>query len=62
MQGVRVHVGIDRHGMNPQLLTGAHDADGDFAAIGNQQFLDRFHSMKVEEICYLNFTVICNIP
>jgi hypothetical protein len=30
----------DRHGANPQLATGTQDANGDFTAIGNQDFIE----------------------
>ena len=38
VHGVRVHLGINRHRADVQFLARADDADGDFAAIGNQDF------------------------
>ena len=39
MQGVAVGVGIDRHGGDAHPAGGLDDAAGDFAAIGDQNFL-----------------------
>ena len=36
---VGVRLGIDRHRADVQFLAGADDADGDFAAVGYQDFL-----------------------
>jgi hypothetical protein len=38
VHGIGVHLRIDRDRADVQLLAGADDADGDFAAIGNQNF------------------------
>ena len=37
MQAVGVGLRIDRHRTNPHLLAGADDADGNLAAVGNQE-------------------------
>ena len=43
VQGVAVFVRIDRDRANAQLMRGAENADGDFAAIGDQQLGDLRH-------------------
>ena len=42
MQGVLVRVRIDSNGLDAELPAGAHDADGDLAAVGNQDLIDHF--------------------
>ena len=41
VQGEAVFVRVDGDGADAQLVGGAEDADGDFAAIGDQQLADR---------------------
>ncbi len=41
VQGEAVFVRIDGHGADAQLVGGAKDADGDLAAVGDQQLADR---------------------
>ena len=41
VQAQAVLLGVDRGGAEPQLRRGAHDADGDLAPVGGQQFLHR---------------------
>ena len=38
VQGVAIRVRVDRNGSQLHLLAGADDANGDFAAIGDQDF------------------------
>ena len=40
VQGMRVGVGVDRHGAHAQLLEGADDAAGDGAAVGDQDLVE----------------------
>ncbi len=40
MEGVRVVLGMDADGLDPHFGGGTDDADRDFAAIGDEQFLD----------------------
>ena len=40
VQGEFVFFGKHRHRLEPQLIGGAEDADGNFAAIGDENFLD----------------------
>jgi hypothetical protein len=40
MQRQLVFLGIGRNGLEPQLISGAKHANGDFAAIGDEDFLD----------------------
>ncbi len=40
MQGVAVHGAVNRHGGNAEFPTGAQDAEGDLAAVGDQHFAD----------------------
>ena len=40
MHGVGIRRGVDRHGGDAHLLAGADDAKGDFAAIGDEDFLE----------------------
>ena len=39
VQGLAVGVGVDRHGAGTKGARAAHDTAGDFAAIGNQDFI-----------------------
>ena len=39
VHGIGVHLGIDGDGADVQLLAGTNDANGDFAAVRNQNFL-----------------------
>ena len=48
MKRVPVGFGIDRHRLNPQLLAGADYPQGDFTAIGNQDFLKHCAEQKLE--------------
>ena len=41
VQGEAILVGVQRDGANAQLMRGAEDADGDLAAVGDEQLLDR---------------------
>ena len=41
MQGEAVLVGIERHGADAELAGRAQHADGDLAAVGDQQFVER---------------------
>ena len=41
---------IDRDRLDPQFLGRAHDADGDFASVCNQQLLKHIHSLSEEGI------------
>jgi len=45
MQAVAVGLGVDGDGGNAHLLAGADDADGDLAAVRNQNF--RKHSISI---------------
>ena len=45
MEGVGVGIGIDRDGLQPHAARGADDADGDFAAIGDQEGFEHFFSL-----------------
>ncbi len=38
--GPLVHVGVDGHGADAQLVAGANDAAGDLAAVGDQHFAE----------------------
>ena len=40
VQGVLVGVGVDGDRLDAELLTGADDSDGDFAAIGDEDSLE----------------------
>src|SRR5258708_3834944 len=42
MQGEAVFLRIDGHGAEAKLIGGAEDAYSDFAAVGSEQFTDRF--------------------
>ena len=44
VQGVAVFVRIDGDGANAQLVGRTEHADGDFAAVGDQQLADFFHA------------------
>ena len=48
VQGMAVCIRIDGHRGYAGLGAGANDADGDFTAIGNKDFLD--HAVTCEEI------------
>jgi len=37
---VHIHLGVDGNGADAQFLAGAQDAKGDFAAIGDQYFVE----------------------
>jgi hypothetical protein len=39
MQGAGVDIGIDGHGLDPHPLTGLDDPNGDFATVGNKNFI-----------------------
>ncbi len=41
VQGEAVLMGVEGDGANPQLVGRAEDADGDLAAVGDQQLPDR---------------------
>ena len=43
VQRKAVFVGIDRHGPHTEFVGGTKDANGDFAAIGDEEFFDGFH-------------------
>jgi hypothetical protein len=38
MQGIGIHVGMDRDGLDAELLASPDDPKGNFTAIGNQDF------------------------
>ncbi|MNI83735.1 hypothetical protein D3C73_1405770 [compost metagenome] len=40
MQRIPVRLRIDRYGGDPQFTAGSYDADRDFAAVGDQHFLN----------------------
>ncbi len=42
MQGEPVFLRVDGHGTQAEFIGGAEDAYSDFAAIGGEQFVDRF--------------------
>ena len=44
VQGVAVFVRVDRDGADAQLVGRAEHADGDFAAVGDEQLFDGLHS------------------
>ena len=46
VQGVAVFVRVDRDRADAQFVGAAEDADGDFAAVGDEQSADRFHVAK----------------
>jgi len=50
MQGEPVFLRIDGHGAQAELVGGAKDAYSDFAAIGGEQFADRFRFFISEAI------------
>ena len=43
MEGIFIGSRIDCHGLNAKLPACAHDPDGNFTAVGDQQFLKIFH-------------------
>ena len=47
MQRVAVHVAKNGDGLNAEFAAGAQDADGNFAAIGNQDFLEHKFEMQL---------------
>ena len=38
MEGEAIFLGIDRHGTQAEFVGGAEDTDGDFAAVGREEF------------------------
>ena len=40
VQRVLVGIGVHGDGLNAELPAGAHDSDGDFPAVGDQNFID----------------------
>jgi hypothetical protein len=36
---IRIGLGINRHGLDPELAAGLDDPNGDLASIGDQNFL-----------------------
>ena len=42
VQCILIHVGIHRHALHAMIGTGTNDAHRNFAAVGNQDFLDHF--------------------
>ena len=42
MHGIFVRVGIDGDSFGAEFFAGAHDADGDLAAIGNENFFEHY--------------------
>jgi hypothetical protein len=40
VEGIVIGFGIDRQGPDPQFFAGADDAEGDFAAVGDQDFIE----------------------
>ena len=51
MQCLAVGVGKHRHGGQPQPVGGADDAAGDFAAVGNEEFLQTWHAAHLPARC-----------
>jgi hypothetical protein len=49
MQRLAVGLRVNRDGLDPQLAAGADDAQGDLAAIGNQDFVKHGRSMGAIE-------------
>ena len=49
VQGEAVFVGVDGDGADAQFAGGAQDADGDFAAVGDQEAADLFHGGREGE-------------
>jgi hypothetical protein len=46
VERVPVLVRVHRHGADAQLVSAAKDADGDLAAIGDEQAANRFHGRR----------------
>jgi hypothetical protein len=46
MQGIAVLVRVDCDGSDIQFVGAAKDSDGDFTAIGNQEFLNELHAER----------------
>ena len=44
MQGIFIRIRIYRDRFDAKLLAGAHDANGDLTAIGNQDLFEHVHS------------------
>ena len=42
MQCVLIRIGIHGNGRDAELFAGTHDADGDLAPVGNEDFIDHF--------------------
>src|ERR1700730_5795751 len=51
MQGVAVRLRIDGYGPDAELLASAEDAQGDFAAVGNQDFSEHWISSRCRRQC-----------
>ena len=49
VHGIGVHLRINRHGADVQFLAGADDADGNFSAIGDQNFFKHGLSVKCKQ-------------
>ena len=47
MKGEAIFVGVDRDGANAEFMRGAEDANGDFAAVGDEEFFDGWHGYVV---------------
>ncbi len=47
MQGMAVGLGIDGDRFDAHFRAGAHDAHGDFPAVGDQDFLDQVQPLAV---------------
>ena len=45
VQAVGVGFGVNRHAANAEFFAGANDADGDFATIGNEDFVEQGRSL-----------------
>ena len=45
VQGIFIGVGIDRDSFNAELFASAHDADGDLAAIGDEDLFEHAHTI-----------------
>jgi hypothetical protein len=50
VHGIGVHLRIDRDGADVQFFAGADDADGDFPAIGDQNFFKHGLSVKANRV------------
>src|SRR3546814_3047759 len=67
MQRPGIGVGIDRNRLDPHLARGLDDAAGDFAAIGDQYFLEHQaasprseeHTSELQSLMRITYAVFC---